>query len=54
MIDEVKWWARWWIRYFPGHLYCRLRYCLRGHRGPLYDGYACCLTCAAPWFRRSL
>ncbi len=46
---EVKWWARWWVRYFPGHAIRRLLYCRSQHQGPWLDG-VCCMTCAAPWF----
>lgn len=50
---EVHWWTRWLVRYFPGLLIRRIRYCRKTHAGPMHDGWAC-LTCGAPWLGRTL
>lgn len=51
---NIRWYARWFVMVFPGAAYRRVRFCRHGHKGPLYDGYAACLTCYAPWFRSEL
>lgn len=45
--QDIKWWSRWWVRYFPVLAVRRLT-CSHAVR---YDGGGNCLDCGAPWFR---